>query len=124
MAAMKRQSSRRDFVKTSLLASSALPLALRAQLSATAATTEASPAQAKQAMPMGGLGNQEFSRLFLGGDLFGGWSHSRELTYVSTLAKRYNTPAKIWETFELAEGNGITAFNSWVMQDNQSMANQ
>jgi hypothetical protein len=121
MATMKRQSSRRDFVRTSLLASSALPLALAAQLDATAATTEASPAQAKQAMPMGRLGNREFSRLFLGGNLFGGWSHSRELTYVSTLAKRYNTPAKIRETFELAEGNGITAFNSWVMQDNQAL---
>jgi hypothetical protein len=121
MATMKKQSSRRDFVKNSLLASSALPLALTAQPGATASTPDAAPVQVKQAMPTGRIGNQEFSRLFLGGNLFGGWSHSRELSYVSTLSLRYNTPAKIRETFELAEGNGITAFNSWVMQDNQSL---
>jgi len=77
--------------------------------------------QATQAMPTGKIGNQEFSRLFLGGNLFGGYSHSRELDYVSTLMLRYNTPAKIRETFELAESRGITAFNSWVMQENQAL---
>lgn len=121
MADMNKQHSRRDFVKSSLLASSALPLALVAQPGGTAPTAEPGPAQAKQVTPMGKIGNQEFSRLFLGGNLFGGYSHSRELTYVSTLMRRYNTPAKIRETFELAENHGITAFNSWVMQENQAL---
>ena len=121
MADMNRQHSRRDFVKSSLLASSALPLALVAQPGRAAPTAEPDPAQAKQVMPTGKIGSQEFSRLFLGGNLFGGYSHSRELTYVSTLMLRYNTPAKIRETFELAEDHGVTAFNSWVMQDNQAL---
>ena len=70
---------------------------------------------------MGKIGNQEFSRLFLGGNLIGGYSHSRDLTYVSTLMRRYNTPAKIRETLELAEANGINAVNTWVMQENGSL---
>ena len=32
---------------------------------------------------MGKMRGQEFSRLIMGGNLFGGWSHSRDLTYVS-----------------------------------------
>ena len=48
----------------------------------------------------------------LGGNLIGGWSHSRDLGYVSTLMRRYNTEAKIRKTLELAEANGITALNS------------
>jgi hypothetical protein len=57
----------------------------------------------------------------LGGNLIGGWSHSRDLGYVSTLMRRYNTEAKIRETLELAEANGITALNSWVMDDNSQI---
>jgi hypothetical protein len=72
-------------------------------------------------MPMGKIGGQEFSRLMMGGNLIGGWSHSRELTYVSTLARRYNTPAKIRETLELGESNGITVINTWVMQENDQL---
>jgi len=45
---------------------------------------EPGPNQTRQAMPTGRIRNQEFSRLFLGGNLFAGYSHSRELTYVST----------------------------------------
>lgn len=70
---------------------------------------------------MGKLGDQEFSRLMLGGNLIGGWSHSRDLTYVATLARRYNTDAKIRETLELAEAHGITAINTWVMQENAQL---
>ncbi len=70
---------------------------------------------------MGKLGNQEFSRLFMGGNLIGGWSHSRDLPYVSTLMRRYNSPTKIRETLELGESNGITAINTWVMDDNAQL---
>jgi hypothetical protein len=74
-------------------------------------------------MPTGKLGGQEFSRLMMGGNLIGGWSHSRELAYVSTLARRYNTEAKIRETLELGESQGITAINTWVMQENAQLFN-
>lgn len=72
-------------------------------------------------MPLGQLGNEPISRLIMGGNLIGGWSHSRELSYVSTLMRRYNTPAKIRETLEAGERNGITAINTWVMDDNSAL---
>ena len=68
---MKHRISRRDFVRTSLLASAAIPL------SGAAAAPEDEPAQAKEAMPLGKMGGQEFSRLMLGGNLIGGYAHSR-----------------------------------------------
>ena len=51
----------------------------------------------------------------------GGCAHSRDLGYVSALARRYNTPEKIRETLELAEQHGITAMNTHVSQDNSSL---
>ena len=54
-------------------------------------------------MPCGKIGKVTVSRLFLGGNLIGGWSHSRDLIYVSKLFKSYNTEAKIFETLALAE---------------------
>jgi len=74
-------------------------------------------------MPMGKMGGQEFSRLMMGGNLIGGWSHSRDLAYVSALMRHYNTDAKIRETIELGESQGITAINTWVMQDNSAIFN-
>ena len=51
-------------------------------------------------MPCGTIGKVRISRLFLGGNLIGGWAHSRDLTYVSSLFKAYNTEAKIFETLD------------------------
>jgi len=119
---MAQQISRRGFVKSSLIASAAVPLGLGEPARSTA-QTPVTPAVAnattpQETMPMGKLGGQEFSRLILGGNLIGGYSHSRDLTYVSTLMRRYNADAKIRETLELAEARGITAINTWVMQEN------
>jgi hypothetical protein len=72
-------------------------------------------------MPQGKIAGQEFSRLIMGGNLIAGYAHSRDLPYVSTLMRRYNTPGKIRETLELAEGLGITAINSWVQDDNSQI---
>jgi len=60
-------------------------------------------------MPCGKIGDVRVSRLFLGGNLIGGWAHSRDLLYVSKLFKAYNTEAKIFETLELAERAGINS---------------
>jgi hypothetical protein len=60
-------------------------------------------------MPCGKIGEVRVSRLFLGGNLIGGWAHSRDLIYVSKLFKAYNTEAKIFETLELAERAGINS---------------
>ncbi len=72
---------------------------------------------------MGRLANVDFSRLIMGGNLIGGYSHSRDLNYVATLMRRYNTEAKIRETLELGEQHGINAINTYVMQDNTALFN-
>lgn len=116
---MKKQFSRRSFVTSSLLAAAAIPLGVRAQTPANA-VAPATPAPATP-LPQGRIGDQEFSRLMLGGNLIGGYAHARDLPYVSTLMRRYNTEAKIRETLELAEAHGINAINTWVMQDNSAL---
>jgi uncharacterized membrane protein YphA (DoxX/SURF4 family) len=61
-------------------------------------------------LPKGTLGKLEISRVILGGNLIGGYSHSRDLVYGSQLFKAYNTDRKVFETLELAERAGINTF--------------
>jgi hypothetical protein len=65
----------------------------------------------KGGMPMGKIGQVELSRLMLGGNLVAGYAHSRDLSYVAELMKRYNTESRILQTLELAETHGINAIN-------------
>ena len=58
-------------------------------------------------LPCGKIGDVSVSRLFLGGNLIGGWAHSRDLMYASKLFTSYNTEAKIFETLELGQECGI-----------------
>jgi len=58
-------------------------------------------------LPCGKIRNVSISRLLLGGNLIGGWAHSRDLMYASKLFTSYNTEAKIFETLELAQACGI-----------------
>jgi hypothetical protein len=55
----------------------------------------------------GKIGNVSISRLLIGGNLIGGWAHSRDLMYASNLFRSYNTEAKIFETLELAQACGV-----------------
>ncbi|MGO8928992.1 MAG: hypothetical protein ACLQU3_19165 [Limisphaerales bacterium] len=126
-----KSNNRRSFLKRSAAATLSLPLVKRLEEYALA-ESDVSPVAASavkstsggaapaegEAMPMGQIAGQPFSRLIMGGNLIAGWSHSRDLAYVSTLMRRYNTPAKIRETLELGESQGITAINSYVMDDN------
>ncbi len=117
---MKKPVSRRDFVKTSALAAAALPALVRAE-SGTATPAVQPPVAMtvqRETLPMGRIGNVEFSRLMLGGNLISGHAHARDLRYVATLMRRYNTEARIAETLETAEANGINVINTWVMDDN------
>jgi hypothetical protein len=121
---MKGPLSRRGFIKSSLLGSAVVPLTLSGQSGeGPSALKEAagSATSPQQALPQGRIANQEFSRLMMGGNLIAGWSHSRDLPYVSTLMRRYNTPAKIRETLELGESHGINTINTWVMDDNSQI---
>jgi uncharacterized membrane protein YphA (DoxX/SURF4 family) len=51
----------------------------------------------------------ELSRIIMGGNLIGGWAHSRDLIYVSKLVKTYHTDLKVMETLSLAEKCGVNA---------------
>jgi hypothetical protein len=64
-------------------------------------------ADLKGPMPKAKIGNLEVSRMIFGGNLLGGWAHSRDLPYVSKLTLAYNTNEKICETLALAEKCGI-----------------
>jgi hypothetical protein len=116
----KKNVDRRSFLKKSLAASAGVTLGLQsfeeqnllakmsdAQSGQTGGTgkNQSSPASTK--LPFGKIKNLSISRVFCGGNLIGGWAHSRDLMYVSSLVKAYHTDQKVFETLELAEENGI-----------------
>jgi uncharacterized membrane protein YphA (DoxX/SURF4 family) len=78
---------------------------------ATIQINQASLSELKGVLPKGKLGKYEMSRLVLGGNLIGGWAHSRDLIYMSSLFKAYNSEKKIFETLRLAEDAGIDTIN-------------
>ncbi len=107
---MTHEINRRNFVAKSVIASAGAALA--AGVAASEATAEnksdASADTTKpDAMPMGKIGDLRISRLLLGGNLLTHYTHSRDLKYVYSLAKHYNTDAKILETLAIAEQNGV-----------------
>ncbi len=113
---MTREISRRQFVCRAVPASAAaafgLSLEERTLLAQEAKPTPpAPPPPAGEPLPTGTLGKLAVSRLILGGNLIGGWAHSRDLLYVSDLMKRYFTDAKILDTLQLAESHGINMIN-------------
>ncbi|MCL2743527.1 MAG: hypothetical protein FWE67_06735, partial [Planctomycetaceae bacterium] len=58
-------------------------------------------ADLKKKMTTATIGGIEFSRMMMGGNLIGGWAHSRDLMYVSDLVKAYHTRDKIIATFKM-----------------------
>lgn len=58
-------------------------------------------------LPCGKIAGISISRLIIGGNLIGGWAHSRDLIYVSRLFREYNTEAKVFQTLDLAMACGI-----------------
>ncbi|MCP4641489.1 MAG: twin-arginine translocation signal domain-containing protein [bacterium] len=105
---------RRSFLKNSIAVSGAAAglgaeeQILMAQLAADEAKAGAA-ADTAEALPKGKIGDLEISRVICGGNLIGGWAHSRDLIYVSKLFKNYNTDDKIMETLEICEQNGVNA---------------
>lgn len=63
--------------------------------------------------PKGKLGNLQVSRIIGGSNQVGvlGYAHARDLSYVSTLFKYYNTESKIFETYKLFDRVGINTTN-------------
>ncbi len=98
--------TRRSFVKNTVLTSAGVALALNTAAEDQKPAT-AAPAAASLALPKGKIGKLEISRLLLGGNLLTHYTHSRDLKYVYTLAAKYNTDEKIFETLALAEKHGV-----------------
>jgi uncharacterized membrane protein YphA (DoxX/SURF4 family) len=63
----------------------------------------------KGQIPKGRIGDLEISRMIMGGNLIGGWSHARDLIYTDKLVKTYHTDERIMMTMQLAEKCGINA---------------
>ena len=95
---------RRDFLRHSAAAAASLGAGLSA---VPAPGSDIGPDIAQAAMPTGKIGKLTVSRLISGGNLISGWSHSRDLRYISELQRRYNSEEKVLETLALCEQNGI-----------------
>jgi len=65
----------------------------------------------KGKLPHGTIAGKSISRIILGGNLIGGWAHSRDLIYVPSLFKAYNSEKKVFETLQVAEAAGINTIN-------------
>lgn len=65
----------------------------------------------KGILPKGKIGNHEISRIVIGCNPMGGWSHSRDLSYVGDLSKHWFTEKKMKETWAVAEQAGINFCN-------------
>lgn len=110
MQKMSKDLNRRQFVKKSLLASAAVTTAMSFEEKALLAQMK-KPAQrtagSVKGLPAGKIGNVKISRIICGGNLIGGYAHSRDLIYVSSLLNHYFTNEKIIETLQICEENGI-----------------
>ncbi len=78
---------------------------------ATIQLNKAAIGELKGSLQKGMIGKHQISRLVLGSNLIGGFAHSRDLLYVPSLFKAYNTEKKIYETLILAEKAGINTIN-------------
>jgi hypothetical protein len=107
---MSKDLNRRQFVKKSLLASTAVTSAMSLEEKALLAQMKKPARQTGRSvkgLPTGKIGNVKISRIICGGNLIGGYAHSRDLIYVSSLLNHYFTDEKIIETLQICEENGI-----------------
>ena len=63
----------------------------------------------KRVDKFGKIGDLKLSRMFLGGNLMGGWAHARDLLYTDKLVKAYHTDERVFRTFRMAEQCGMNA---------------
>ncbi len=107
---MSEELNRREFVKKSLLASAAITSALSLEEKALLAQMNKQnkpSSDSVKGLPAGRIGNLKISRIICGGNLIGGFAHSRDLIYVSSLLTHYFTDEKIIQTLQICEENGI-----------------
>jgi len=107
---MSQNLDRRNFLKKSVIGTAAITSALSLEEQALLAAMKKpneSHAGSVKGLPAGRIGKVKISRLICGGNLIGGYAHSRDLTYVSSLLMHYFTDEKIIETLQICEENGI-----------------
>jgi len=107
---MSQDLDRRNFLKKSVIGTAAISSALSLEEQALLAAMKKpnkSQTGSVNGLPAGRIGNVKISRIICGGNLIGGYAHSRDLTYVSSLLKHYFTDEKVIETLEICEENGI-----------------
>lgn len=110
---MAKTTSRRCFLSTAAFAAGAGAAAsleeriLLAAVQGAGSEQSVNPQSLAAEMPYGKVRDITISRLVIGGNLIGGFAHSRDLVYVSRLLKAYNTEEKVFETLALAEAHGI-----------------
>ena len=107
---MKNRVNRRQFLKQSVIGSAAVTSVLSLEEKALLAAANRSaqmPSDSVKGLPAGTIGKVKISRIICGGNLIGGFAHSRDMTYVSSLLKHYFTDEKIIETLQICEENGI-----------------
>ena len=120
---MSCRQTRRSFVKGALAVTGAGGVAASLEEQVLMAQTPkgqhkpAAPSEkvkpgSRNKLPTGKIGDLEISRVILGGNLIGGWAHSRDLMYVSDLLKAYHTDEKVLDTLQLAEEHGINCINT------------
>ena len=126
---MNAKLSRRSFLTRSVIASAGASLAVGAEsaygqtASPAAAAPKVAPAS-KGSLPTGKIGKLTVSRLISGGNLISGWAHSRDLHYVPSLMRAYNTPEKVMDTLQLLEEHGVNAIidnNIFEFADNDAI---
>jgi hypothetical protein len=108
---MKAPLNRRQFLSNSVLATAAVAgsATARADTQPAAADPRRVVPGSKGTMPVGSIGNLTISRLISGGNLISGWAHSRDLHYVPSLMRAYNTEEKVMDTLQLLEEHGVNA---------------
>jgi len=104
-----RKISRRGLFKTSLgVTLAGLPYEHRALLAQLVDRSDYGKVKEPvKGLQRGKFGKHEISRLIIGGNLISGSAHAGELLYQSALMTHYFTTEKIFETWTLAEQNGI-----------------
>jgi hypothetical protein len=106
---MTSKLNRRRFLTRSVIASAGATVATRAADAPAATTAPQVVAGSKGALPTGKIGKLTLSRLISGGNLISGWAHSRDLHYVPSLMRAYNTDEKVLDTLQLLEEHGVNA---------------
>jgi hypothetical protein len=104
--------NRRQFLKKSIIGSVSVTSALSFEEKALLAATQKSDrlsSDSVKGLSAGTIGTVKISRIICGGNLIGGYAHSRDLIYVSPLLKHYFTVEKVIETLQICEENGINS---------------